>query len=159
MHSTYQTTVYQPNEKSNMIEKKQIETILKANGIPPTADDEEIRSILISARWNNNDVDTALMVLKENKDSKATHVDTLHRVFHSDERLSPSDISSLLGVKVSLRDEEVMDVEDKRRKVERTQTLVSIILALSIVLLGLTYLMYVEQAGLFHSAPTPVRAG
>ncbi len=134
-----------------MIEKKHIETILKANGIPPTAPDEEIRSVLISARWNNNDVDTALMVLKENRDSKATHVDTLHRVFHSDDRLTPSDISSLLGVKVSLKDEEVVDIEVKRRKIERTQTLIAIILALSIVLLGLTYLMYVEQAGLFHT--------
>jgi hypothetical protein len=136
-----------------MIERKQVETLLNANGIPATAPDEEIRSILISARWNDNDVDTALMVLKENKDSKETHVDTLHRVFHSDERLTPSDISSLLGVKVSLSDEEVMDVEEKRRKVERAQTLVAVTLALSIVLLGLTYLMYVEQAGVFHSTP------
>lgn len=134
-----------------MIEKKQIESILKANGIPPTADDEEIRSILISARWDHNDVDTALMVLKENKDSKATHVDTLHRVFHSDDRLSPADISSLLGVKVSLGDEQMVDIEEKRRKIERTQTLVSVTLALSIVLLGLAYLMYVEQAGVFHA--------
>ncbi len=140
-----------------MIEKKQIETILKANGIPPTADDEEIRSILISARWDNNDVDTALMVLKENKDSKATHVDTLHRVFHSDDRLSPSDISSLLGVKVSLGEEKVSEnIEAQRRKIERTQSLVAVTLALSIVLLGLTYLMYVEQAGVFHGASKQV---
>jgi hypothetical protein len=140
-----------------MIEKKQIETILKANGIPPTADDEEIRSILISARWDNNDVDTALMVLKENKDSKATHVDTLHRVFHSDDRLSPSDISSLLGVKVSLGEEKVSEnIEAQRRKIERTQSLVAVTLALSIVLLGLTYLMYVEQAGVFHGTSKQV---
>ncbi len=133
-----------------MIEKKQVESILKANGIPPTAPDEEIRSILISARWDNNDVDTALMVLKENRDSKTTHVDTLHRVFHSDERLTPSDISSLLGVKVSLSEDDVDKIEVKRRKIERAQTLVALTLALSIVLLGLTYLMYVEQAGVFH---------
>lgn len=133
-----------------MIEKKHVESILKANGIPPTAPDEEIRSILISARWDHNDVDTALMVLKENKESKATHVDTLHRVFHSDERLSPSDISSLLGVKVSLKDDDVEKVEVKRRRIERAQTIVALTLALSIVLLGLTYLMYIEQAGLFH---------
>lgn len=133
-----------------MIEKKQVESILKANGIPPTAPDEEIRSILISARWDNNDVDTALMVLKENLDSKATHVDTLHRVFHSDERLTPSDISSLLGVKVSLSDDDIEKVEVKRRKIERAQTMVALTLALSIVLLGLTYLMYVEEAGVFY---------
>ena len=133
-----------------MIEKNHIESILKANGIPSTAPDEEIRSILISARWDNNDVDTALMVLKENRDSKATHVDTLHRVFHSDERLTPADISSLLGVKVSLSNEGVEKVEIERRKVERAQSLAALTLALSIVLLGLTYLMYIESAGVFH---------
>jgi hypothetical protein len=142
-----------------MIEKQHVEALLKANGIPPTAADEEIRSILISARWNDNDVDTALMVLKENKESKATHVDTLHKVFHSDDRLSPSDISSLLGVKVSMDPDNVLNVEVKRRKVERTQSMISLILALSIVLLGLTYLMYAEQAGVFHAgaSSTPVK--
>ncbi len=142
-----------PRRKVNkfMIEKKHIETLLKANGIPPTAEDEEIRSILISARWNNNDVDTALMVLKEKKDTKATHVDTLHKVFHSNDRLSPSDISSLLGIKVTLSADDVLDVEVKRRKIERTQSLVAVILALSLVMLGLTYLMYIEEAGVFHS--------
>jgi hypothetical protein len=135
-----------------MIERQSVETLLKANGIPPTADDEQIRSILISARWNDNDVDAALMVLKENTQSKETHVDTLHRVFHSDDRLTPADISSLLGVKVSLRNDDLEDIEAKQRKLERTQTMVALILALSIVLLGLAYLMYVEQAGLFHSA-------
>ncbi len=135
-----------------MIERQSVEALLKANGIPPTADDEQIRSILISARWNDNDVDAALMVLKENKDSKETHVDTLHRVFHSDDRLTPADISSLLGVKVSLRNDDLEELDQKQRKLERTQTLVALILALSIVLLGLAYLMYVEQAGLFHSS-------
>ena len=43
-----------------MIEKRNVEAFLKVNGIPPTAKDEEIRSILLSARWNNNEVDTAL---------------------------------------------------------------------------------------------------
>jgi len=137
-----------------MIEKQQVETLLKANGIPPTAPDEEIRSILISARWDNNDVDTALMVLKENTASKATHVDTLHKVFHSDDRLTPSDISSLLGVKVSLDRKDMMDVEMRHKTIERTQTLIAIILALSIVLFGLAYLMYSEQAGVFHSSDT-----
>ncbi len=141
-----------------MIEKKHIEAILKANGVPATAEDEDIRSILISARWDNNDVDTALMVLKENKQDKTTHVDTLHRVFHSDERLSPSDISSLLGVKVSLREEDMLDVEEKRKKFERAQTLVAVSLALSIVLLGLTYLMYFEQTNVSHQNPASTSA-
>ena len=58
-----------------MIEKRSVEAFLKVNGIPATAKDEEIRSVLLSARWNNNEVDTALMVLKENVLSNETHVD------------------------------------------------------------------------------------
>jgi hypothetical protein len=132
-----------------MIERHNIETLLKANGVPPTAPDEVIRSVLISARWDNNDVDTALMVLKENTNTSETHVDTLHKVFHSDDKLSPADISALLGVKVSLGEHEFESAVRKRTLVERTQTISIIILALSIVILGLAYAMYAEQAGVF----------
>jgi hypothetical protein len=132
-----------------MIERHHIETLLKANGVPSTAPDEVIRSVLISARWDNNDVDTALMVLKENTKTSETHVDTLHKVFHSNERLSPSEISDLLGVKISLGEHEVGNVMSRRRRIERNQNFSAILLALSIVMLGLTYAMYVEQAGLF----------
>lgn len=132
-----------------MIERHHVETLLKANGVPPTAPDEVIRSVLISARWDNDDVDTALMVLKENTKTNETHVDTLHKVFHTDDHLSPADISNLLGVKISLDGHDIENSASKRRRFERTQNFSVIILALSIVLLGLTYAMYVEQAGFF----------
>ena len=135
-----------------MIDKNQIETILKTNGIHPTAPDEVIRSVLISARWDDNDVDTALMVLKENTTDNTSRVDTLHRVFHTDEKLSPADISAMLGVKVDISDTDLKDLQIERQKIERVQSFVAVILAISIVLFGLTYLMYVEQAGVFHSS-------
>ncbi len=138
-----------------MIDKNQIETILKTNGIHPTAPDEVIRSVLISARWNDNDVDTALMVLKENTSTNTTHVDTLHRVFHTDDKLSPADISAMLGVKVAIDDSDLKDLQAERRKIEKTQMRASLILAFSIVLFGLTYLLYVEKAGVFHPSENP----
>jgi len=142
-----------------MIDKNQIETILKTNGIHPTAPDEVIRSVLISARWNDNDVDTALMVLKENTTTNTSRVDTLHRVFHTDDKLTPADISAMLGVKVSIDATDLKDLQAERKKVERAQTLAAVILAFSIVLFGLTYLLYVEEAGVFHpsekNAPVP----
>ena len=132
-----------------MIERHNIETLLKANGVPPSAPDEVIRSVLISARWDNNDVDTALMVLKENTNTSETHIDTLHKVFHTDDKLSPADISALLGVKVTLSDHEVETASSKRTRIERMQYVSILILTLSIVILGLTYAMYAEQAGIF----------
>ena len=85
-----------------MIEKRQIEELLRVNGVHTKAPTDEIKSVLISARWNKNDVETALLVLREDSKSHVTKVDTLHKVFTSDEKLPPELISSLLGVDIDL---------------------------------------------------------
>ena len=55
-----------------MLQKKDIETILKINGVSAVAPDEEIRTVLLSARYNNDEVDTAIMVLRENMKTHQT---------------------------------------------------------------------------------------
>jgi hypothetical protein len=133
-----------------MIEKRNIETFMRVNGIPATADDEEIRSVLISARWNENEVDTALMVLKENTLTKQTHVDTMHKVFNTDDRLSAAEISNLLGIDVQLSNHDTEDASVKRARIERTQGLLSFALSIVIALSSIGYLMYQEKAGIFN---------
>ena len=49
-----------------MITREQIESILRVNGEEPLAPDEKIRSILLSAKFNEDEVDAALMILKQN---------------------------------------------------------------------------------------------
>lgn len=139
---------------NNMIDKRSIEVFLRVNGIPPTAPDEEIRSVLLSAKWNANEVDTALVVLKENIKSQETHVDTLHKVFNSDDRLSSSEISSLLGIDVALSSDDILDINDKRAAVTKWQTLSAFTLAVVIALASVTYLMYSEKAGFFYDGST-----
>ncbi len=133
-----------------MIEKRNIESFLRINGIPPTAKDEEIRSVLISARWNKNEVDTALMVLKENIKNQTTHVDTLHKVFNSDNRLTSAEISSLLGIDVDISSSDVGDLAAQRAKVQRIQSLLVFVLSILIAIGSLGYLMYKEKAGYFN---------
>jgi len=87
-----------------VLQKKQIETILKINGVNPTAPDEEIRSVLLSARYNDDEIDTAIMVLRENVNTKESHVDGLHKVFRTNETLKSQEISSLLGIDVEIDD-------------------------------------------------------
>ena len=113
-----------------MIEKRNVEAFLKVNGIPPTAKDEEIRSVLLSARWNNNEVDTALMVLKENVKNNETHVDTLHKVFNSDDRLSSAEISKLLGIDVALSDHDVNDLNAKHQMSQNSTAVITFILSI-----------------------------
>jgi len=135
-----------------MIEKRNIEAFLKVNGIPATAKDEEIRSVLLSARWNNNEVDTALMVLKENTKSNETHVDTLHKVFNSDDRLSSAEITKLLGIDVNLSDLEDVTISKKHQLIENSSALIVFGLSLLIAFSSIGYLMYKEKAGVFHSS-------
>jgi hypothetical protein len=133
-----------------MIEKRNIEAFLRINGIPPTAKDEEIRSVLISARWNKNEVDTALMVLKENIKNQTTHVDTLHKVFNSDNRLTSAEISSLLGIDVDITGSDVGDLTAERAKAQRLQSVSIFVLSIVIAVSSLGYLMYKEKAGYFN---------
>ncbi len=133
-----------------MIEKRNVEAFLKVNGIPPTAKDEEIRSVLLSARWNNNEVDTALMVLKENMVNNETHVDTLHKVFNSDDRLSSAEITKLLGIDVNLSDHNFADINKKYNQTLNHSALITLILSVVIAVSSIGYLMYQEQAGVFY---------
>ncbi|MFN3188591.1 MAG: hypothetical protein ACK42D_03580 [Candidatus Paceibacteria bacterium] len=132
-----------------MIDKNQIENILRANGIAPSAKDEEIRSLLLSAKWTENDVDTALMVLKENTSTKVTHIDTLHKVFHSDQRLSPTEITDLLGIKTTLTDYDLKN-EDNQSGHQNINVLIALILSVLIAVTSVGYVMYKEKAGFFH---------
>lgn len=131
-----------------MIEKRHIETILKVNGLPPTAPEEQIRSILISSRYDNDEIDTAIMVLKENTQTKVSHVDGLHKVFRTDKGLKPSEISQLLGIDVVVRPESI------KQDVAITSSLAYhfIIWTVSLItaIIAITIYMYIADIGLFH---------
>jgi len=135
-----------------MIEKKRIEDFLRANGVPATAPDEEIRSILLSASFDENEVNTALLILKENTISNETHIDALHKIFRSDNRLKPSEISSLLGISVNLSDNDIYyNTADKRRTTIINAFFISLFVVI-FVFLGLFIMMYVDQVGPFYVA-------
>ena len=126
-----------------MIEKQHLETFLKANGIKPTASDEEIRSLLISARWDHSEIDTALIILKENLLSHETHIDTLHKVFTTDNRLNAAEITALLGIQVALTVNDVSSsVTQTRQRVERGRIMLSFIFSVLIATFSIGYVLY-----------------
>ena len=134
-----------------MLERAHIEKLLKLNGVSVTAPDEEIKSVLVSARWHKNDVETALLVLRENTKSHETHVDSMHKIFRSDEHLKPETISALLGVDVTVSGD---DVELHRRYAKSMVSaqqmmqigIVSLVLSLIFVFASMWYL----EMGVFH---------
>ena len=131
-----------------MIRREQVESILKINGVPESAADEEIRSVLLSARYNKDEVDTAIMVLRENVTTNKTRVDGLHKVFRTNETLSPEEISQLLGIDVTL--EERVVPQSRVRKMSVFQIIIVWMLATSIAFAGIIFYMYLHQVGFFH---------
>ncbi|MCA9354027.1 MAG: hypothetical protein KC877_00730 [Candidatus Kaiserbacteria bacterium] len=131
-----------------MIGREQIEAILKINGIEPTAPDEQIRSVLLSARYTKDEVDTAMMVLRENTKTNKTRVDGLHKIFRTDEALRPTEISQLLGIDVEIQDE--IDIRTRTRKLSGLQILTVGILSILLAAGGVLYYMNLHHIGLFH---------
>ena len=133
-----------------MIDRTHIEHILKLNGISPTADDEEIRSVLISAKWDEDEVETALTVLRENPTTKESRVDTLRNVFQTDARLSPEAIESLLGIDVEMTSEDIEVRRTRQQQISFWQVMVIIFYGTLLAFASILVVMYVQQFGPFH---------
>ncbi len=134
-----------------MFERRHIEELLRVNGVPLSSPDEEIKSVLISARWHEKDVETAMMILRENTISHESHVDTLQKIFRSDSALSAETISALLGVDVNVETGSIETMtRNKRRSLSFGQgiqiAVLSAVLASSCVLGAMWHI----HAGLFH---------
>lgn len=135
-----------------MIDRSQVETLLRIHGVSPTSPDEEIRSILLSAQYNNDEVNGALMVLRENKDNRTSRIDGLHKLYRTDKSLLPGEVSALLGIEV-----EVSEVEVKNHRVRTTsgaQNFIMLAFALILAVGGLMYAMYSHGSGPFHPTVT-----
>jgi hypothetical protein len=132
-----------------MIKRNQIESILKINGVQPTSPDEQIRSVLLSARYTKDEVDTAIMVLRENTKTNQTRVDGLHKVFRTNEGLRPDEISQLLGIEVDVNQRvEYKDGESPNQS--QVQNITIGILSFTLAILGLIFYMYIYKIGIFY---------
>ena len=85
-----------------MLQKSHLERVLKINGVSPTASDEVIRELLISARYSENEIESALTVLRENTVTHDSTLESSHKIFRGDSSLNPQEILKLLGIDVDL---------------------------------------------------------
>lgn len=133
-----------------MIDKKHIESILRINGLGESAPDEQIRSVLLSASYNNDEVEAAMVVLRENTATSKTRVDGLHKVFRSDQALKASEISALLGIDIDVSEKVEGGVNARRYSL--LHIIIIWFVSLLIATTGLIYYMYIQQTGFFHPA-------
>lgn len=135
-----------------MIKRSQIEKILHVNGVSTTSPDDDIRSVLLSARFDKDEVDTAIMVLRENKTTKQIRVDGLHKVFRSDEALDPKEISELLGIEVDASAFYQPKIESGATTMVGVQYVTIWLLSVFFAVLTVLMFMYFNQVGPFHAS-------
>lgn len=136
-----------------MIDRNHIEKILEINGMTRAEPDDKIRSVLLSARYDKDEIDTALMVLREDSETNKIRVEGLHKVFRTDQALRPNEISALLGVEVDASRFDGASSELKPRVSMGMffgVWLFSVLLAVSSILLY----MHMNSIGLFHPSVT-----
>lgn len=134
-----------------MIDKASLEQFLRINGISPTASDQEIKSVLLSARWENDDVDTAMLVLRENTATHESSVDSVHKVFRSDERLTPESVSKLLGISMDATD--ILSAYSLDTKYVHLPTIMILIVSFLTFALAMAFVagsMWMLKVGPFH---------
>ena len=131
-----------------MISRDQIETLLKINGVSSSSPDEHIRSVLLSARYTKDEVDTAIMVLREDVKTKQTRVDGLHKVFRTNEALAPAEVSALLGIDVAIAD--TIEQRQKARQLSTLQIMIVWLMSVAVAVSGIMFYMYMQKVGVFH---------
>lgn len=140
-----------------MIDRDQVARILRLNGIDISAPSDEIKSILLSANWREDDVETALTVLREDPKDHKEHIETLHKIFRSDEKLNAETISGLLGIDLEVSSKE-MDLRRKHARGELTAGLAIHILIVSLVLSSIFIFgsMWLLKVGVFHESTSGI---
>ncbi|MDA8596734.1 hypothetical protein N9L26_00150 [Candidatus Pacebacteria bacterium] len=132
-----------------MLDRKNIEQVLSVNGLDSEATDDEIKSLLVSARWHEDDIETALVVLRENPETHKQTVDSVHRTFAAGDRMSADTLNAILGIDV-----EVSKVSAEHHKeLERAYRSQVISLVFVSIVLGTLFIMAVmwtTKMGLFY---------
>lgn len=132
-----------------MIERRHLETILRINGLDATATDDSICSVLLSSRYTKEEVEEALVVLRQAPGVCNDKPNGLHKVFRSDEGLKSIEISQLLGG--DLYFDKKIDPDTKKRKVSPLQLFFVSLLSVFVAVGSMLFYMYTNEMGLFHS--------
>lgn len=134
-----------------MYDRKHIERVLKINGLTLEASDEEVRAVLLGARYRDDEVDQALQVLRENTIlDNAESAKLAHKIMRTDRGLSAGEVSRLLGIDVPVP---ALTTPQREQQNRFTTTHLAVITVLSLLVagIGLGLAMYAQGFGVFYN--------
>jgi hypothetical protein len=122
-------------------QKEQIENFLKLNGVPIDASAEEIRGALRSARWGEDDIESALETLRGTVKGANAAAVASRQLFHSDAHVEPETLSALLGVSVRTKHKPELAKQLDRSK-RGVRTLTTYMLVFGFLAVGIGFFVY-----------------
>lgn len=131
-----------------MIDPGHVKKILEINGVSTESSDDSIRSVLLSARYNKDEIDTALLVLRQDNDTNEVRVEGLHKVFRTNQALAPKEISQLLGIEVNASG--FVEPGVATRTPSKWQFFFVWFLSVAFAACGMLFFMHMSQIGPFH---------
>lgn len=116
-----------------------INNFLKINGVSADASDDQVSGVLKEARWTDDEIKTALTILRGDVDDSGIVAVTKHdaALFRPDIDISSRQLSRLLGVDVIVDPSLIHNTHKKRRKqafIKDDLAIWTIIVLLSIIL-------------------------
>lgn len=137
-----------------MISREQVEALLKINGLPVDAPDDYVRTVLLSARYSQDEVEAAIHELRSKNKPLDTGLDpNKHKVFRSDQTLHPKEISDLLGIEVDAS--QFVNKYQRSRTYANLQFIAVWVFSFVFAAAGIMLFMYMNQVGWFHPTVTP----
>lgn len=131
--------------------KNQLKAVLKINGYTAEASDEDIRAVLLRAKYSEAEIQKALLILREKDVSPMIRSDGLHTVFYTDSHLRPSEIAGLLGIEVNFDVGKFKQQRKNQITVSPQEAFVVIGLSLLIAISSIVIYMYINNIGIFHT--------
>lgn len=132
-----------------MISREVVERYLKANNVQPTASEDEIKEMLLRARWHETDVEIALTVLRENPETQVQNTDTHQHIFQTDQPLQAETISALLGIDIDLATVQKKLQQNHRAAASSVLIVLAVAMGLSATFVGVA--MWILQMGPFYT--------
>lgn len=132
-----------------MITKEEIKNILSVNGTNADSPDEDIRSILRTAQYSEEEVAEAINLLRQPALSENAREDGLHKIFRASQALNSEEVSQLLGIDMEITETVVCANKRKGRLTSKHYSLIwgfAVLLASTGVLLYMRFL----EVGPFH---------
>lgn len=137
-----------------MYDRKHIERVLKVNDLTSESPDEEIRSVLLGARYKDDEIMKAMQILRNSAPAEDGEDEKLaQKITRTDKSLTPNEVSKLLGIDIpvnTLLQRQVMS----NGKFTGVHAALIVVLALLIASMGIGLAMYASGFGFFHNVAT-----